>query len=87
MALGSARNDLTNESAGLGQAHTFLTRKLRSFVQKIRNFLEKIFNYLLKAVVGLVYNVGVEIDKSRKKAAEKKVEEDKMYEAAKERKW
>ncbi len=56
----------------MGKVYAFLTRKLRSFVQKIRNFLEKIFNYLLKAVVGLVYNVGVEIDKSRKKAAEKK---------------
>ena len=56
----------------MGKVYAFLTRKLRSFVQKIRKILEKIFKYLLKAIVGLVYNVGVEIDKSRIRAAEKK---------------
>ena len=56
----------------MGKVYAITACKLRGFVQKIRKILEKIFKYLLKAIVGLVYNVGVEIDKSRKKAAEKK---------------
>ena len=56
----------------MGKMYAILARLLRSFVQKIRRFLEKIFNYLLKATAVLLYNVSVVIDKSRKKAAEKK---------------
>ena len=51
----------------MGKVYAFFARAIRSFVQKTRNFLEKIFNFLLKAIVGLVYNVGVVIDKSRKR--------------------
>lgn len=56
----------------MGKVYAITACKLRGFVQKIRKILEKIFKYLLKAIVGLVYNVGVVMDKSRKKAAEKK---------------
>ena len=56
----------------MGKVYAFFARLLRSFVQKIRKILEKIFNYLLKAIAVLLYNVGVVIDKSRRKAQEKK---------------
>ena len=56
----------------MGKVYAFFARALRGFVQKTRIFLEKIFNYLLKAAAVLLYNVSVEIDKSRKKAAQKR---------------
>ncbi|MBQ9679200.1 MAG: spore cortex biosynthesis protein YabQ [Ruminococcus sp.] len=56
----------------MGKVYAFFARVIRGFVQKTRKLLEKIFNFLLKAIVSIVYNVGVVIDKSRKKAAENK---------------
>ena len=58
--------------AVMGKVYAFFARMLRSFVQKIRKILEKFFNYLLKAIAVLLYNVGVVIDTSRKKAAQRK---------------
>lgn len=56
----------------MGKVYAFSARLLRSFVQKIRKIIEKIFNFLLKALGGLLYNVGVIIDGLHQKAAEKK---------------
>lgn len=58
--------------AVMGKMYAFLARVIQSFVQKIRKVLEKFFKYLLKAMGNLLYNVGVVIDMSRKKAAERK---------------
>ena len=58
--------------AFMGKVYAFLARVLRGFVQKIRKILEKIFNYLLKAIAFVLYNINVKVDKSRKRAVEKR---------------
>lgn len=56
----------------MGKFYAFLSAVLRRIVQKTRKILEKIFDFLLKAAAGLVYNVGVIIDKLHRHAAEKR---------------
>lgn len=56
----------------MGKIYAHLATLLRKVAQKILGLIEKIFTFLLKILHTLLYNVGVVIDKSLKRAAEKR---------------